>query len=263
MPSLLIAPGAPYYLAALAAAFMALLGARLQPRQPSYAAPSAASRFAGIGRIVAGQVAGAVSAAMLIGLALASGATGNQRLMLFAGALAAYLTFGIVMPRLPQIRREREAAALRRLTPGFVAFVRVALGSFEAPIAILRRYVRRPNPRLEPMQNLVDEALAVGADLRLRPFAALSHVANNRGCRELSDVAATLAQAEAEGARAETVLAAHQETLELILQGEFRRLIRRRTMYLLLMVAISLVIGILINLLFVMTGGGSAFEQLR
>lgn len=263
MPSLLIAPGAPYYLAALAAAFMALLGASLQQRQPSYVPTSLESRFGMLGRIVAGQVAGAASAAILIGLALASGAADNQRLMLLAGALAAYLSFGIVMPRLPQLRREREAAELRRLTPGFVAFVRVALGSFEAPIAIMRRYVRRPNPRLAPMQNLVDEALAAGADLRLRPFAALSHVANSRGCRELSDVAATLAQAEAEGARAETVLAAHQETLELILQGEFRRLIRRRTMYLLLMVAISLVIGILINLLFVMTGGGSAFEQLR
>ncbi|RRR67113.1 MAG: hypothetical protein EI684_19500 [Candidatus Viridilinea halotolerans] len=263
MPSLLIAPGTPYYLAALGAACMALLGASLKQRNSSSMPPRASSGFAAFTRLFMGQVAGGVTATMLIGFALASGAAGNQRLILFAGALAAYLTLGMVLPRLPQLRREREAAALRRLTPGFVAFVRVALGSFESPIAIMRRYVRRPNPRLAPMQDLVDEALAVGADLRLRPFAALSHVANSRGCRELSDVAATLAQAEAEGARAETVLAAHQETLELILQGEFRRLIRRRTMYLLLMVAISLVVGILINLLFVMTGGGSAFQQLR
>jgi hypothetical protein len=38
--------------------------------------------------------------------------------------------------------------------------------------------------------------------------------------------------------------------------------VRRRTMYLLLMVAVSLVVGILLNLLFVMTGGGSVLGQL-
>jgi putative copper export protein len=83
-----------------------------------------------------------------------------------------------------------------------------------------------------------------------------------RGCRELTDVAEALAQAEAEGAGVETVLAAHQTTLEQILEGEFKRMVRRRSMYLLLMVAISLVVGILINLLFVMTGGGSVLTRM-
>jgi len=112
------------------------------------------------------------------------------------------------------------------------------------------------------MQALVAEALQTGADLRLRPFAALALAARARGCRELTDVVEALAQAEAEGARVDSVLAAQQETLELILQGEFKRMVRRRTMYLLLMVAVSLVIGILINLLFVMTSGGAALSQL-
>ena len=69
-------------------------------------------------------------------------------------------------------------------------------------------------------------------------------------------------QAEAEGGRIDTVLEAQQATLELILQSEFKRMLRRRTMYLLLMVAVSLVVGILINLLFVMTKGGSIFSTL-
>jgi membrane-anchored glycerophosphoryl diester phosphodiesterase (GDPDase) len=58
------------------------------------------------------------------------------------------------------------------------------------------------------------------------------------------------------------VLAAQQQTLEQVLRDEFTRMLKRRTMYLLLTVAISLVIGILGNLLFVMTGGGSLLMNL-
>ncbi|MFV9507903.1 MAG: hypothetical protein AB4911_25425 [Oscillochloridaceae bacterium umkhey_bin13] len=262
MSAFLLVPGAPFYLAALAAALLALLGLQLREHRPLALAHLGSTSGSKISRLLVGQIAGATLAALLITLAFASGAQGNGLLLLLVAALASYLGLGLVFPRAPAARREREAAALRSLTPGFVSFVRVALGSFEAPLAIMRRYIRRPRPQHAPMQELVTEALAVSADLRLRPFAALALVARSRGCRELTDVAEALAQAEAEGTPAETVLAAHQQTLELLLQGEFRRMVRRRTVYLLLMVAISLIVGILINLLFVMTGGGSALMRL-
>lgn len=260
MYDLLVAPGAPYYTMALAGALMALLGAALLeagPRPVGLPAPALGAR----GRLLAGQLAGASAAALLIGLIVAGDVRGSGRQLLICGALAAYLGFGVALPRRPQVRREREAAELRRLTPGFVSFVRVALGSFEAPLAIMRRYARRPQARIAPMQALVAEALQAGADQRLRPFAALALAARPRGCRELTEVAEALAQAEAEGGSVEAVLAAHQETLELILQGEFKRMVRRRSMYLLLLVAVSLVVGILLNLLYVMTGGGSVFAR--
>ena len=57
------------------------------------------------------------------------------------------------------------------------------------------------------------------------------------------------------------VLAAHEVTLEALLKDEFTRMLKRRTMYLLGMVALSLVVGILGNLLFVMTGGGSVLMR--
>jgi hypothetical protein len=176
--------------------------------------------------------------------------------------MGAYLGLGLVVPRQPAVRRQREASALRRLTPGLIAFVRVGLGSFESPTAIMGRYVAQDHPRLAPMRQLVAEAMQIGQDQRLRPFAALAAAARPRGCRELTDVAEALAQSEAEGASAETVLSAQQGTLELILQSEFKRELRRRTMYLLLMVAFSLVVGILINLLWIMTRGGAALMQL-
>lgn len=260
--SLLIAPGAPHLLIALAGALLAMLGLALGERRPLAAVAAAAGRLDAAGRLAAGQLAGAAAAALILGVAVAGGAQGSSRALLLLGAAAAYLGLAVVLPRREQRRREREAAALRRLTPGLIAFVRVALGSFESPLETMRRYTARPEPRLAPMQALVAEALATGADLRLRPFAALSLAARPRGCRELSDLAAALAEAEAEGGRVEGVLAAQQATLELILQGEFRRMVRRRTMYLLLMVAVSLVVGILVNLLWVMTSGGAAFAQL-
>jgi len=141
---------------------------------------------------------------------------------------------------------------LRALTPGFISFVRVGMGSFESPMDIMRRYTVRPVEKWAVMQTLITDAVQVSLDQRMRPFASLTLVARERGCRELLDVAEALAQAEAEGGRIDTVLEAQQATLELILQSEFKRMIRRRTMYLLLMVAVAHVIGILGNLLFTM-----------
>ncbi|HWQ13438.1 MAG TPA: hypothetical protein VNL77_11585, partial [Roseiflexaceae bacterium] len=95
---------------------------------------------------------------------------------------------------------------------------------------------------------------------RLRPFEALRLAARARGCQELTDVAETLAQAEAEGADPQTALAAHETTLEAILRDEFTRMLKRRTLWLLLVVAVSMVVGILGNLLYVMVGGSPLFR---
>lgn len=259
MPSMLLVPGMPFFLLALAGTLLAALGLTSLPRRP-LALTGAGMPWRSASRFVLGQVAGVVAALLLVLSAVISNAAGTTLLLVLALALASYLGLGVVLPRRPLVQREREAAQLRRLTPGFIAFVRVALGSFEAPIAVMRRYVERPHAAWAPMQALVGEALQISLDRRMRPFAALAAAARERGCRELNDVAEALAQAEAEGGPIETVLAAQQHTLELILQGEFRRMLRRRTLYLLVLVAISLVVGILINLLFVMTGGGAVFS---
>lgn len=256
---LLASPATPYLAASLACALLAAIGLVLVMRgRPAPIGPG----LAAAPPLLIGQVAGVALAGMLLLAVLVGGPQGMPRLLLLAGALAAYLGLGVALPRRPLVERQREATRLRRLTPGFIAFVRVALGSFEAPIAVLRRYTARPAPRLAPMQLLVAEALQRSQDQRLRPFGALAAVARERDCRELIDLAEALAQAEAEGGPIESVLAAQQETLELILQSEFKRMLRRRTIYLLLMVAVSLVVGILLNLLFVMTGGGSVFSSL-
>lgn len=247
MPHVLTTPAAPALLAALCGALLAALGVVLRGK------PIATPLFNERQRLIIGQTGGTALALLCAGAALSGGP-------IWLGlALAAYLALGLVWPRQPRRARERMEQELRRLTPGLIGFIRVALGSFEAPSMLLRRYCAQAAPRQAPMREVVAAAIEFGEEQRMRPFAALAEVARRYRCRELIDATAALAQAEAEGTPVEMVLAAQQQTLEALLQGEFRRLIRRRTMYLLLLAAISLVVGILLNLLFVMVVGSEVF----
>jgi hypothetical protein len=160
------------------------------------------------------------------------------------------------------VAAQKERKRLRLLTPGFVSYVRVALAGYDPPATLLERYCVRPAKRLLPMQQMIAEALTLMNERRLRPFEALRMVARTRGCLVLTDVCEALAQAVSVGSVVKLVLAAHEATLEALLKDEFTRMLKRRTMYLLGLVAISLVVGILGNLLFVMTGGGSLLTQI-
>jgi len=250
----ILTPGAPFFLGAVAAGLLAAMGLLLMSRQYADTMGGWRRPSTGLlsGRYVVGNLIGLPVAAALLLIVVAGGMTGSPRVLLLALAAGVYLYAGLVVPRRPLVQRQKEAVQLRALTPGFISFVRVGMGSFESPMDIMRRYTVRPVEKWAVMQTLITDAVQVSLDQRMRPFASLTLVARERGCRELLDVAEALAQAETEGGRIDTVLEAQQATLELILQSEFKRMIRRRTMYLLLMVAVALVIGILGNLLFTM-----------
>jgi hypothetical protein len=242
--TLFLNPGLPFFLVALAGGGITMLGATLY------------GRF----RLFSGMFVGVLFATVF--LLLADGAALALRQIFTLAAVLVLLLFAVWLPQRPDAIRRRTAARIRVLTPGFISFIRVALSSFEPPMEAMRRYCERPAARALPLQLLVAEALQLSLDQRLRPLAALANVARQNACRELIEVAEALAQAEAEGGRIEQVLAAQQATLELILQSEFKRMLSRRTIYLLLMVAVSLVVGLLFNLLFVMTSGGTVFQTL-
>ncbi|HMO56339.1 MAG TPA: hypothetical protein PKA05_08000 [Roseiflexaceae bacterium] len=257
MFDLLVTPGAPWFALSLAGACLAAMGLA-QQSWPGIGAPMTQAVRMGLGQIVALTVSGC-----LILVANAAGIRGDLRLLVLAGAVASYLLFGWVWPRAPYERIRRERFVLRRLTPGFVSFTRIALAGCDAPAVVLERYITRRRPQLYLMQQVVAAAIAIAHAERLRPFEALRRVARQRGCRELIDVAETLAQAEAQGSDAAAALAAHQETLEAILRDEFVRMMRRRALYLLGLAAISLIVGVLGNILFVMTAGGSLLQHLQ
>ena len=264
MPDFLLAPGAPFAAVAVAGVLLAALGLiQLERARLALAGVrSLPSTWGMRGRFVLGQAAAIPLAAMPLVLALGGGAGDGNHALLLVGALAIYLYIGIIIPRAPIVAAQKQRRRLRLLTPGFVSYVRVALAGYDPPATLLERYAARPAKRILQMQQLVAEALVLMSERRLRPFEALRSVARARGCQELTDVCEALAQAESEGADVQQVLAAHEATLDALLRDEFTRMLKRRTLYLLALVAISLVIGILGNLLFVMTGGGSALAHI-
>jgi len=264
MYDLLLSPGAPYFALSLAGAMLAAFGLfRLERTRVAFAGVRSLPTSWGMrGRFVLGQAAAIPLSGLILLITLAGGKTGNPRTLLLAAAFAVYLYIGVILPRRPIVAAQKQRARLRVLTPGFISYVRVALAGYDGPATLLERYCARPARRLLPMQQLVAEALGLMNERRLRPFEALKAVARARGCQELIDVVEALAQAEREGSDVQEVLAAHAATLEAVLKDEFKRMLNRRTLYLLGLVAVSLVVGILGNLLFVMTGGGSLLMNL-
>lgn len=264
MQQFFLLPGAPFYAAAVAFALLAFAGVLLMDRQRVavvgyQTAPTSLSMSR---RLLIGQLVAAPIAAMLLLLVVVTNMSGNARLLVLVGALLIYLYAGLVVPRKPIVERQKQQRQIRALTPPFINFLKVALGSFESPSDVMKRYTERQSTKLRPMQEVVQSALDLKDRDRLRPFSALATVARGSGCRELIDVSDILAQAESEGGEFQSVLEAQQQTLEAILQDEFKRMLRKREMYILLLSAISLVVGILINLLFVMTGGGTVLGSL-
>lgn len=258
MVDMLVAPGTPWFIASLAGVCLTVIGARhMVAVQGVTRSTRAWSAWDYRGRLLFGQLAGSSLAAILVLTLLATGASGPVRLIGLSAAGALYLALGWVFPRRPIVQAQRERKRLRTLTPGFVSYARVALAGHDAPGEVLTRYVQRPRPKIGPMQLVVQEALQVMEAQRQRPFAALAQVARARGCQELIDVTNSLAQAESEGADVQAILEAQEMTLEQILTHEFTRMLKRRTLYLIALVAVSLVIGIMGNLLFVITGGGA------
>jgi len=257
----LLAPGAPYFAASFAGVLLAAfgltriersrwvkVGVRVLPNRMEYRT-----------RLLIGQVAAIPLASVLLFLAFNAGH--GTRNLLLALASAAYLYIGVVIPRRPIVEAQKTARRLRQLTPGLVAYVQVSLAGGDSPLMILEGFIDRPNKKRAAMQAVVVDAIAMTRARYVRPFDALRMVTRARGCTELIDVAESLATAEAEGTDPQTVLEAQARTLEIVLKDEFTRMLKRRTMYLLLFVAISLVVGILGNLLFVMTGGGSLLSR--
>jgi hypothetical protein len=263
LETLLLSPATPGVALSIASACVAAIGMVLLTRRRQ----ALAGFRIGVdtttmrGRYIVGQAAGVPLAALLITITLATGAEGNARLLLLTVALIAYLVLGLYIPRRPLVAAQQRARRLRQRIPGFISYVRVSMEGYDAPRTLMERYIARPNPRKADMQEVVREALRLQDTRRLMPFQALSLVARDRGCQELRDVADQLAQAERDGTDPLAALAAFEKTIEVILRDEFLRMLKKRTMVLLLVVGVAIVIGILGNIMFTMTAGGAIFMR--
>lgn len=252
----LLRPGVPFYILSFAGVLLAVLGVlQLESARMALAGVrSVPSRWGMRGRYTIGQIAAIPIAGTLLLIGRFGGSSGMLQLLIYVIAVGFYLYVGVALPRRPLYQAEKERRRLRALTPSLISYIRIASAAHDPPAEILTRYIKRPNPRIAPMQQLVGEAvdLMLG-EQRLRPYEALRRVARARGCQELTDVAEALAN-QTHGANPEQVLAAHETTLQIILRDEFRRMLRRRAAYLMGLAAIAIVISIVGDILFIFAG---------
>lgn len=251
MFQVLILPGVPFYLASLAALLVAIWCLYTQRPQVVGLIPTLQG-WTMQRRFVIGQAAGSLIAAMILLTAFAQAAAGLMFQLMIASACAVWLYLGVVVPRKPKVAADKRRRSIRKLTPGFISYVRIALAGRDAPAVILERYTARVDTRTAPMRAVTAAALEVMERERKRPFAALRDQARLTACQELIDLAESLALAESEGASVTEALSQHERTLMAVLDDEFKRMLARRTLYLLLMSAIAVVVGIMGNILFTM-----------
>lgn len=262
MIDIFVAPGIWTAFASIAGVLIAVIGVTQLEHARALASGlrTLPSRWGMTGRFVLGHLAALPLASALILLIASAGIDGMPRLLLATVAFAIYLYVGVIIPRKPVTARQQEQRRLRRLTPSFVAYVRVALAGYDPPPAILERYLMRPDDKYAPMQRVVADALRLVRDHGVLPFDALRRVARDRGCSELIDVAEALAQAEAEGSDPQTALLAQETTLNQVLHDEFRQMIERRKLYLLALAALA-VVSVLVQIIFVIVMGSNVMGR--
>lgn len=214
-------------------------------------------------RTLIGGAAGAVAALIVIASVLASGIDGRPRLAAFAVAGVLVVYGGISWPAAPLREQARLARLLRRLTPSFTGYLRVAIGGGDSPHDALTRYVARPRDAIAPMQQIVRDALLAAQRIPTSSFAALRHVARFTACQELIDLSEALAQAEESSASTMVgQLVAQEQTLAAIIADEDMRLIKRRKLYVLCFVAYAMIMSTLVQILYVNVLGSALAKGL-
>jgi len=195
----------------------------------------------------------------VVTIVLARFADAPLELLFYASALLSYLAIAWVIPRRPLVQEQQERKHIRLLLPSFISYLRASLSGYEPRQTTLLRYATRQDTRLAPMQRVVMDALDL-MQAGMLPFAALEKVARDRGVRELVDVAILLRQSELKGTDPLPVLTDIQATLDQILYDAFREMIERRKLWLLLVSAMA-VVGVLVQILFVVVVGSGALSR--
>lgn len=264
MQDILTLPYAPALLCVIAGALLAALGlVQMEVQRWSIAGfwrmPSATGMQNRYGVYQAVALSGAV---LMWGGMVAFGIQGPLWWLCLALSVAFYLWAGFVVPGRPASQQGIMQRDLRRSTPAFISYIRIALAGQEEGLTLLHKYVEYPHARAYAMQEIVRDALNLVYEQHIRPFEAMRRVAMDRGCQELVAVTELLAQAEHDGTTIDKALALSEQTIAITLTSEQTRQSKRRSLYLVGAGAIALVVGLLGNVLFVATSGGQLFTGL-
>jgi hypothetical protein len=207
----------------------------------------------------AGLLAGGLAGAVVIVGAYALGVQGIATILSWLIAALAMLLLGVY---LPGFEARRHAARARRLdiqTVDFTGYMVVMLRSGYGDAAVLREYVRRSRAHVADLQELVTEALTMHARAgRGSVFDLLHTAALTSGSVPLRDVTGTIRQiAKQDRTRVIDGLTEQRHRQMEILIAEATVRARRRETAVMLASAGSLFFGMLLFILYVMTGGGT------
>lgn len=175
--------------------------------------------------------------------------------------IALVLLMGWSIPMRPVQARKDAERALKRLTPSLINHLWIGLATGDPPMSVLRSYLARPDRRLAPMQHLIAETITLVDRERMLPFTALHEVTLRYPCVPLQDMAAILKQSEQEGSSPLDALARLRESVDRMIYEDFRLMLERRKMWLLLVTAFA-VLAVVGQILFVAVVGSDALSVL-
>lgn len=207
----------------------------------------------------AGLFAGALAGGVMVIGGYAIGAQGLATALVWLGAALVVLLLGVYLPGLEARRHTARARRLDAQSVDFTGYMVVMLRSGYGDAAVLREYVRRPRAHVLDLQILVREVLETHLRTgRGNVFDFLHTAAIASGSSALQDVTATIRQiAKQDRTRVIDGLTEQRRRQLEILVATATRSARRRETAVMLASAGALFFGMLLFILYVMTGGGT------
>jgi hypothetical protein len=207
----------------------------------------------------AGLLGGGLAASVVLISGYALGAQGFATILLWLVAALALLLLGVYLPGLEARRHAARARRLDAQTVDFTGYMIAMLTSGYGDAAVLREYVRRPRSQVIDVQTLVTEALETHTRAgRGNVFDILHAAVEQSGSTALRDVTATIRQV-AKQDRTQVIdglTEQRRRQLEILVADATRRA-RQRENVVMLTSAGALFFGMLLCILYVMTGGGT------
>lgn len=207
----------------------------------------------------AGLLSGALAAALVAVSGYALGAQGLDLVLVWLGAALIFLALGVYLPGLDTRRHAARARRLEGQAVDFTGYMIAMLNSSHGDAAILREYVRRPRAQVADVQALIAEALDTHTRAgRGSIFDILHTVAERSGSVALRELSATIRQIARQDRTQVIAGLAEQRRRQMEIQIAIAtRQAGQRENIVMLTSAGALFFGMLLFILYVMTGGGT------
>lgn len=209
---------------------------------------------------------GGVLVALLVGITSHAllGTTGLAGYFTGALVLLAGLVVGVYLPGTEARRHARRQQRLRVQAIDFAGYLVRALAGSAGEVALLREYTRRPRPQVADVQAIVDEVVTAHQRSGAGSVWDMLHTTvKATGSQQLADLTGTMMEV-ARHDRRQVIAAIDAQRQQLLQQliAQHERRAQRNELIILGVSAGALFFGLLLGLLYVMTGGLTVLTQL-